>query len=89
LADIQPFASPRTTGETGPPVALPAGEDIARSTAGLATRCTIAFTRSSRVTRNGAAENIGNSFSGGGRISPADTVNIHNLTSKVNMNDCR
>jgi hypothetical protein len=64
LADIHPFTSARSTGGIDPDAAgeTSAGNGRTRSAAGRATRRTIAFTRSSRVTRNGA-ENIFWSFS--------------------------
>jgi hypothetical protein len=63
LADIQPCAIPRSTGEIGSraEASTAPGPDRARSATGRATRRTTAFTRSSRVTRNGA-ENIVWSF---------------------------
>jgi hypothetical protein len=71
LAAIHARARPRNTGE------IDAGASTlidgrACSAAGRVTRRTIAFTRSSTVTRNGAGRNIWTPFLGGGRISPAD-----------------
>jgi hypothetical protein len=59
LADIQPFTIPRSTGEIGAETesAASVGAIRIRSTPGRATRRTTAFTRFSRVERNGA-ENI-------------------------------
>jgi hypothetical protein len=62
LAEIQLRASPRSTGDTGgigssPGSAAARALHSTRAAAGLVTRRTTAFTRSSRVTRNGA-ENI-------------------------------
>jgi hypothetical protein len=68
LADIQPVANPRGTGEIG----RSAVAAHVRPAADRTTRRTTAFARCNRVERNGAAGTIGNSFSGGGRFSPAD-----------------
>jgi hypothetical protein len=66
LACIQPRAKARSTGETGAVCAVAAGTGALRirSATGPATRRTTAFTRCSRVERNGAA-NIFRSFSEG------------------------
>jgi hypothetical protein len=83
LTDIQSRASPRSIGGIGATAASMPGTNRGRSAIGRATRRTTAFTRSSRVTRNGA-ENMLGPFLGGGRISPADVANMIEETSLVN-----